>query len=111
MRFAGLFSFLSLVASVLAGRYIVILRPSASLDRFLAKLEKGGNIWVVRKYESPSYFNGAVVTTNDYNETTLLEFPEVIIAEEDKMMTIDPIPAQPGPDVPSPTEPTLHLPQ
>ncbi|KAF6824958.1 hypothetical protein CPLU01_10558 [Colletotrichum plurivorum] len=102
MRFAGLFSFFYLFAGVLATsvllpRYIIILKPWAILDDFIATLEQGGNIWVVRRYESNAWFYGAVISTQSYNLTTLRKFPEVLAAEEDRIITIDPIP---GPAIP-----------
>ncbi|KAI8304250.1 hypothetical protein K4K61_006290 [Colletotrichum sp. SAR11_59] len=111
MRFAGIFAFASLSASVFAGRYIIILRPEADLDKFLAKLESKWNIVVNNKF---TFIHGAVITTNDFTTTSLLKFREVLSAEEDKIIGIDPIltSVNPGgPEIPSPTEPTVHIDQ
>ncbi|KAK2770643.1 hypothetical protein CKAH01_14614 [Colletotrichum kahawae] len=111
MHFASVLAFASLIASVLAGRYIVILRPEADLDRFLVKLEKKGSIVVNNKF---TFIHGAVITTNDFTTTSLLKFREVLSAEEDKIINIDPILTSinpGGPEIPSPTEPTVHIDQ
>ncbi|KAL0932778.1 uncharacterized protein CTRU02_211741 [Colletotrichum truncatum] len=104
MNLHGLFTFVSLMAGALAEQYIVSLHPYACLDKYLNKLRAGGTIEVLSTSEPPvGWYNGAVIETTDYNEITLKEgFPEVLWAEVNAIVTIDPIR---GPDLPKPSPP------
>ncbi|TDZ32400.1 hypothetical protein C8035_v012422 [Colletotrichum spinosum] len=107
MRFTTFFALSSLASSVLAGRYIVLLKPDADFDSFVAELQQGGDAQILRRYDYFPFLNGGLIGTVFYNEASLRKFPQVDVAEKDKIYTIgpvvEPVPV-PGPTVPIATE-------
>ncbi|KAK1655111.1 hypothetical protein BDP81DRAFT_402995 [Colletotrichum phormii] len=107
MRFS-LFTLFYYVASVLAGRYIVFLAPATDIDQFVDKLRlRDSDLKVITKWNNPAPgLYGVVVDTNVWNVWSLRKFRDVRLVEEDRIITLPPmptagLPAEPE-DSPSP---------
>ncbi|WYZ46685.1 hypothetical protein EsH8_IX_000910 [Colletotrichum jinshuiense] len=100
MRFAGLFTVFSLIASALAGQYIVELKANTNVEAFLAKLRSKGEVNVIHDWTTSSWYYGIVINTNVYTVKSLKRFREVKHVEVDQVVTL-PTQAPPVP-LPSP---------
>ncbi|TQN63817.1 hypothetical protein CSHISOI_11603, partial [Colletotrichum shisoi] len=111
MRFTNILTAFSCVASALAGKFILVLNPTADIESFSAKL-KQDDISVVSKFP---LFNILVVQTDTHDIAALESYPEVSDAEVDQVVTIGPVVPlvplpSPLPDSEYPEVPPVPLP-